>query len=457
MKRTSINKNSSDFINQTSRDYSIYVCENRSIPSVSDGLKPAQRKALYVAMNKSEKIKTVSLSGMTISSNLYVHGDTSMNDTISKMAGLYINNVPFFKGTGCFGTKVSPNDSAAPRYTYVQKYNLTDELIYKDKSIIPYVDNYDGSAQEPLHFIPIIPLVLLNGISGIAVGWSCEILPYNIKDIIKATKSALNGKKINKLTPDYMHTEHDTKDLKDGKWEFYGKFNRTDTSTININSLPPEMSLEKINEILIDLEEKGKIKDFTDNSSKTINIDVKFGRGELKNYSDSDIIKLLKLYTKKTERLVTLDFNHDGIKQFKDVNELLTEFVNFRFQYYIKRYEKLLEDAEYEIKYWLSLLECFNASIGDFIKDMDSKSMMVEFIEQLTLNIKPSNEQIDKIASLPAYQFTKEHKQKCLDKIQEIKESIIKYSEMLNDHSLIKDQYNSELDELLKVKFDIKR
>lgn len=456
-KKTLISVNTSKYINDSSREYSIYTCEARAIASVTDGLKPSQRKALYVAMNKPEKIKTVSLSGMTIAQGLYVHGDVSLSDTISKLAGKYVNNVPLLKGTGCFGTKVSPNASAAPRYTYVQKYNNTEELIYQDKGIVPYIDNYDGSAKEPLHFLPLIPIVLLNGIAGIAVGWSCEILPHNIKDLIKATRNVLLGRKVGKLIPTYSHCDHDTTDLGDGKWIFYGKFERLDLSTIRLTSLPPEMSLERINDILSILDDKGIIRDYTDNSSSSIDIEVKFPRGELKSLSDSDILSLLKLHTKKTQRLVTLDFNHDGIRQFDTVEQLITEFVDFRFNFYIKRYEKYLKDDSYELNYWLALKICFDSNLVDFIKDIESKKMMIDFIDGLTVSASPDEHQIEKIAVLPAYQFTIEFRKKCIQKIKELKGSIKQHNAMLADHSLIKQEYINEIDQLSKIKFDIKR
>ena len=135
----------SDFIKATSRDYSIYVCQSRGIPSVCDGLKDAQRKALFIIKPKGEKIKTVSLAGEMISSNIYLHGDASAAETLSLMAALYCNNIPFLHGIGAFGTKVGPTDWGAPRYTYLKKYNMTEALIYPDYDIIPLKENYDGS------------------------------------------------------------------------------------------------------------------------------------------------------------------------------------------------------------------------------------------------------------------------------------------------------------------------
>ena len=97
-------KDTTTFIKDTSRDYSIYVCQSRGIPSVSDGLKDAQRKALFVMKSQSDKIKTISLAGKMISENVYLHGDAAACDTISLMAAPYCNNVTLLHGIGAFGS-----------------------------------------------------------------------------------------------------------------------------------------------------------------------------------------------------------------------------------------------------------------------------------------------------------------------------------------------------------------
>ena len=121
----------SNYILDTSREYSVYVCENRAIPKVADGLKDGPRKALWLMRNKSEKIKTVSMSGEMISSGLYLHGDASASGAISMLAAPYCNNIPLIEGIGAFGTRVAPVEGiGAPRYTYVKKNKAADMLLY---------------------------------------------------------------------------------------------------------------------------------------------------------------------------------------------------------------------------------------------------------------------------------------------------------------------------------------
>lgn len=139
----------SDYINTSSKEYALYTAQNRAIPSICDGLKDGQRKMLWIIRNKSEKIKTISLSGAAIQEGIFLHGDVSASDTISRLAAPYLNNVTLLEGVGAFGTRVTPDGWGAPRYTYVKKNKATQALLYPDLDIVPLKPNYDGSVMEP--------------------------------------------------------------------------------------------------------------------------------------------------------------------------------------------------------------------------------------------------------------------------------------------------------------------
>ena len=289
-----------DFIKDTSRAYSIYVCQSRGIPSVSDGLKDAQRKALFVMKSQSDKIKTISLAGRLISENIYLHGDAAACDTISLMAAPYCNNIPLLSGIGAFGTRVGPTDWGAPRYTYVKKNTYTESLIYPDYDIIPLKENYDGSVLEPKHFLPLIPLVLLNGVSGIAVGWSTEILPRGLSGLIDATIAAIDGKKkLPDLLPTYEYLQTTVRGIGDNAYEFTGKV-VIDGSTVIVTELPPDLSPEKFKARLNKMEDEEQIQTYVDRSTKDIKIEVRFKRGTINGWTEAKAIEFLKLKSKTT-------------------------------------------------------------------------------------------------------------------------------------------------------------
>lgn len=439
----------SNYILNSSREYSLYVCSNRAIPKVTDGLKDGQRKALWVLKPKSDKIKTISLAGEMISENLYLHGDTSASQTISLLAAPFCNNIPLIEGKGSFGTRLYPKSISAPRYTYVKKNKATEKIMYVDSNILPLQENYDGSALEPITFLPIIPTVLLNGVSGIAVGWSTEILPRKLNDLIDSCIKVLEGKKLSKIKPCYSYLKSTVNHINDNTWEFVGHFSRLDTSKILVTELPPEVDIEDFRKKLDDLEENGTIQGYVDNSTDTANIEIRFKRGTLVEYTDQQIIEKLKLRTKKTERIVVISWNYNSIKQFENAEQLIEEFVDWRMGFYIKRYEKLLHDAEYELKYWKGLKDCFDNNFPNSLLKAKNKLEIITIIESITKDLDA--DQKNKIASLPSYRWAKDAYSDVLEEIKKLKDEIKLYSSYLKDKNLIKEIYKQELEDLRKI------
>lgn len=441
---------STEYIKETSRDYSIYVCQSRGIPSICDGLKDAQRKGLFVIKPLTEKIKTVSLSGLLISSNLYLHGDTSASETLSMIAAPYCNNVPFLQGIGAFGTKVGPTDWGAPRYTYLKKSAVTESLIYPDYDIIPLKENYDGSVMEPCHFLPLIPLVLLNGISGIAVGWSTDILPHGIDDIITATLAAIDKKTLPALIPRYDFLDCSVKSLGDNRWEFTGKV-RIDGNTIWVEELPPDLSLEKFKARLNQLEEEDKIQTYIDRSTKTIKIEVKFKRGTIATWTAEQAIDFFKLRSRATERIVVLDWAGDNIKQYESAEQVVREFVEWRLGFYQKRYQKMLDDVIYQLNFTLSLKACWDGKLPAFLPLAKNKTEIQDQVTKLTAGIELDTDQIARIVSLPSYRWAIDSYQEIQDTIAKLNKTLAEYQTILADPVKQRAIYRSEVAALKKL------
>lgn len=442
-----ITKSSSEYLLDTSRDYSMYVCQNRAIPSASDGLKDGQRKALWLIRNMSDKIKTVSLSGLMIQSGLFLHGDASASDAISKLAGPYLNNIPLLDGIGTFGTRVAPVDGiGAPRYTYVKKSKAAQAFLYRDLDIVPLKENYDGSTMEPVTFLPIIPLVLLNGISGIAVGWATNILPRSPKDLITATLAAIDGKKIKKLVPHFSYLDVSVKELEDGSWEFAGKAEVVDSTIAKITELPPDMSLEKFRDRLDAMEEEGKIQTYEDNSTKVIDITVRFKRGDLKSHTNESLIDFFKLRSKRSEKIVVIDWNAESIREYETAEQLVVDFVDWRFKQYVRRYAQMLVDAQYELKFWQGVKACFDQKLPDTVLNAKNKKEIEQLVEAITKDLDES--QIDKIASFPTYRWAKDAYEDVKKKIKELQDSAKEYKDLLDHPEKIKTIFRDEVSAL---------
>ena len=452
--------NTSNFILSTSREYSIYVCQSRGIPCISDGLKDSQRKGLFVISSISDKIKTISLSGLCISRNIYLHGDVSASDMLSLMAAPYCNNMPLLQGIGAFGNLVGPTDWAAPRYTYLKKYKATEALVYIDSDIIPMKENYDGSVMEPKYYLPLIPLVLLNGVSGIAVGWSTEILPHKLSDIISATIAAIDGKPWDPLIPNYEYLNCDVKTLAENSWEFTGKCN-IDGNIVWITELPPKINLENFKVKLNKLEDENLIQTYTDHSADTIKIEVRFKRGFLQGITDgeqthnpwteADAVAFFGLKTKCSQRLVTLDWSGDSIRQFANTTELITEFVEWRIKFYAIRYQKIIDDLNYQRNFYLAIKACYDGNLPSWLPKALNKIDVKNKVILLTKNIALIDEQYDRIVGLPTYRWAQDAYQEVCNKIADLATEIAINESILADPKKMRKIYRQEVENLRKL------
>jgi DNA topoisomerase-2 len=177
----------------------------------------------------------------------------------------------------------------------------------------------------------------LNGSSGIAVGFATNILNRNPIDLIDACLSIVNGKKFKEPLPWWkdFNGKVEKVDGSESSFVFRGIYDVKDTTTVEISELPPSMTLEKYDNILNGLLEKGIIRHYDDNCSNGINYTVKIGRAEMKQH-EPRLEGYLKLAEAETENLTCLD-EHGKLIIFKNVNEIINYFVNFRLSYYDKR------------------------------------------------------------------------------------------------------------------------
>lgn len=436
---------SSQYLLDSSREFAIYVCETRSIPRITDSLKDSQRKALWVVRNRTDKTKTISLAGDMISEGLYLHGDASAANAISMMAAKFCNNVPLLEGIGQFGSRVNPTGWAAPRYTYVKPSAATRDLIYPDADIIPVRENYDGSTIEPVTFLPIIPMVLLNGISGMGVGWSTEILPRSLSDIIQGTLSALSGQPVAKLKPSFAYSTCDVTNVKENVWEFTGKIRRLSSTVVEITDIPPGMNLEKVRETLNDLEEThDAVNGYQDNSTSAISISVKFKRGELERLTDEQLLTLFKLRSRKTERIVVIDWDGQSIRQYQTAEEIFPLFVEWRLNFYRKRYENLLAHDTNELNFWKAVVAAFKGRYPSSVMKKANKSEALDLLAGM-VKTPISDQQMDKIVNLPTYRWTDEYRIEAEGKITHYEKQLQEWQSFLNDEAKLRGQYRKEL------------
>ncbi len=338
------NKSITEVIDTDLLDYSMYVLQNRAIPSAIDGFKSGGRKLVYAMVNDypTRKVKVAELAG-SIAKYGFHHGESSAEGAAVTLTADWNNNCPVFTGHGNFGSRLI-QEAAASRYIFVslspefKKYFIDAEVTSK---------SFDEESPEPQHYLPIVPWVLVQGISGIAVGFACNILPHSIKDLSSSVKSYLkNPAKYIKdqpvITPTFPHFKGDvTQESDDGlSWSTTGLIEYIGKYTYKISELPVGYDREQYVNILNDLIDADKIKDYEDGCSEDgFGFLVKVSTAQ-KEKIDNDPIKYFKLKKNHTQNLTTL--GTDGkLKIFKSTADLIAYFCNYRLQ-------KFNDKIEYE-------------------------------------------------------------------------------------------------------------
>merc|ERR1719410_2372569 len=179
-----------DFIDRELVLFSTYDLK-RSVPLIFDGLKPGQRKVLYCCFLKNNlktELRVAQLGGYVSEKSAYHHGEASLYMTIIGMAQNYVgsNNINLLSPNGMFGSRMKGGkDAASARYIHTALSPVTRKIYIADDDMILNYQDDDGYPVEPTHYIPIIPMILINGTKGIGTGWSTSIPTYKPSDIIK--------------------------------------------------------------------------------------------------------------------------------------------------------------------------------------------------------------------------------------------------------------------------------
>lgn len=440
-------KTITEFLSQEYKDFSIYVIENRAIPSIIDGLKPSQRKIIHVSniiwkIGNEKPLKIFQLAGAVANLTYYHHGSSSLENAIINLAQKFKNNMPLLEEDGQFGSLRSP-DPGAPRYIGT-RLNKNFKLLYRDFELLNYKEE-EGEKIEPQFFLPIIPTILINGSSGIAVGFASNILNRSPIDIINSCENLLKGKKLAKVNPykpgftgEYIQDAENPK-----RWIIRGQLQVQNTTTVKVSELPPSMTFEKYEAILDELVEKKIIISYDDNSKDNIDYTIKFTRDSLAKYDEDKLFKILKLEEYETEIYSTLD-ESGKLKIFDNVQDIIKYFVLFRLSYYDKRKEFLLNRMRNDltllsnrgrfIKYILDgKLEVKNVNKDKLITDIES------------LKLEKIDDSYDYLLRMPIWSLTKELFEKLKEDFKSKKEEI----EKLN---LVepKDMYLNDILELKK-------
>lgn len=396
-----------DFFNNEFKAFSQY--DNvRSIPSIVDGLKDSQRKAVYgMTISGNKEIKVSQLAELTSMKTHYDHGGASLEGTIVGLAQKFAgaNNVNIFEPIGQFGSILGP-EAGASRYIFTKPSRYLRRLFREQDECTLSRKEIDGELVEPVVYYPTLPIWALNGSNGIGTGYRSLILPRRLESIVEAAVAIAAGGKVKpELLVPYFNDWNGVVEEDGDRWKISGVIERGNTTTFTITEIPAGMGIDKVKAALIDLMDSGDVKDFTNYSSETgIKIEVSATRKFLQ-MADEDILKKLKLVAYVTEHFTFWD-EHNNIVVHDCFEDALQHFIRLKLvavedvkamTIQIKNEEKrYLEHLAMFIEQWHTLTNVNKMKTEDIVNHMIDAGVDNEYMSKL-LSIKISSLTSDNI------------------------------------------------------------
>jgi len=389
----------SDFVH---RDLSNFSAEDikRSIPHVSDGLKPSQRKVIYACLKKNltSDMKVAQLAGYVAEQTAYHHGEASLQGTIVNLAQNFVgsNNMNLLEPSGQFGTRLAGGkDAASSRYIFTRLAHWTKTIFdTTDNSVLKYVVD-DGQQVEPEFYSPIVPMILINGAEGIGTGFSCYVPPFDAEAVKHNILCGLDQVPMVPMKPHFKGFKGKITKTKEHTWVMEGLVEK-EGSQWHVTELPPGKWIQDFKEHLDDLLEKGTIQKYENHSTETTP-DFRIWGGELKDLSLTKTIHTSNMY---------LIGPNGAVKKYNSPEEILMDYMEIRIGTYKKRKAHLLKQLDAEIQ-WLSEKARFISDVAVTPKIHVFNTPLAQIETQLRRE-KYDESIWSKLLDIKTYQYTRE-------------------------------------------------
>ena len=377
-----------DFINKELILFS--MADNiRSIPSVVDGLKPGQRKVLYTCFRRNlrKDMKVVELAGHVSGLTAYQHGEGSLQQTIVGLAQNFVgsNNINTLEPSGNFGSRLQGgNDCASARYIYTRLSPFARRVFHAhDEPLLTYNED-DGAKIEPEVYMPVVPMILINGSDGIGTGWSSTIPNYSPEDVVRNLKRMLDGESLEPMMPWFRGFVGEITPLGGDRYKFSGIIKESGDKEVEITELPIRSWTQDFKDKLEDVIKAEKtpsfIKDYKDYNTHTkvhfiIQLDEKNMQTAL-NEGLEEKFKLSK--TIATTNLVAFD-PEGRITKYATVDDILKEFFTVRLKYYERRKQYQLNQLQRELDKFTNQARFVQMIIdGELVVSKKKKDVLVK-------------------------------------------------------------------------------
>lgn len=447
MSITQTDRELKSIIDNEAKAYAIYTVENRAIPNLIDGFKPVQRFMIYRAFqmskgNRDKFHKLASVAGGVADAG-YHHGEVSAQEAGALMANTWNNNMPFLDGQGNFGSRLV-QEAAASRYVFC-RISENFRKIYKDHEITK--EHEDKEHLPPAFYLPTIPTVLLNGVRGIATGYSTSILPHSFESVVKSTLQAIRGETIDEPEVSFPQFRGETIVTEDGKYELHGKYEFTSKTQMYISEIPYSYDRAKyIEKVLDPLETNGHISYDDDCSKNGFGFKIKFRKSYVMPEDETKlhdkIMKDFKLIERISQYIVVIDENGRLNDTFEKPSQLIEYFVGVRKQYVGKRIDYMIETKDLQFR--------LAVAKAKFIKMVNDGSIEIKGKKKADLKSELSAFTFfvgfeDQLVGMNIYHMTE-------DEVEKLKQQALAARDELNywKQTTVAVEYEKDLDELLK-------
>jgi topoisomerase-4 subunit A len=432
-------------------EYASYVIKDRAIADLEDGFKPVQRRIIHTLfeMDDGKFHKVANVVGWAM--RYHPHGDSSIYEALVNIA----NNDLLIEKQGNFGNSLTGDKAAASRYIECRILPFAKKVLYNPE-LTEFVDSYDGRNKEPVAFLSKLPLVVIQGVNGIAVGMATTIFSHNVDEVMDAMIKELKGESFI-LYPDFASGGFiDVSNYDDGKGSIVAraKLDTSDPKRVVVTELPFGITSERLISSIDDAAKKGKLKvaSINDYTSDKVNIEINLSRG---TYTE-DIVKLLYAYT-ECERKISC--NSLVIKDNVPTIMGISEIVKFHAHHLIDvlKAELELERSKLEDKLHLRTLERIFVEERIYKKIEQQKSSLainkaiykgfIPYKEELYREL--NDDDIERLLKIPIRRISLFDIEKNKDEIESLKNNIEEIDKKLANLTSYAITYINELRSLV--------
>ena len=429
----------SQFFENEYVDFSAY--DNvRKIGSYLDGLKNASRKIIFTLTEQNIEgfVKVANLGPKVQDFSQYLHG--SLEGTIVNMTADYVgsgNNVSLLVGDGNFGSRFIPQ-AAATRYIFAKTSPLTKKIFLREDNQLLEKQFFEGDRIEPKYFMPVLPMILVNGSEGVSIGFAQKILPRDPKQIQLWVQQKAKGEKITAdLTPHWVGQDFVVESgEEEAQWVIKGKVEKVSANRVRVTSLPVGMTLKNYHDVLDKLVDNKVIRDYEDRSDEDVFDFEIVADKTFAALPEEKLLDKLKLVKRVSENFTCVD-GDNKIIQFSNANELLEKWYEARIEMNGIRKEAILsrlasakEEANAKAIFIQGVVD------GDIELRNRKESEIISDGEHYNDNLKG---RMEKLISLPMRSLTSEEIRKQKNKIKEIETEIKTFKKLTLENISIED------------------